>query len=269
MTASVNLENNLRESTSRNVLATIPGTDRADEYVVYMAHWDHFGVSIDESLDDRIFNGAFDNATGTAALLELARVYSELPEPTSRSLLFLAVTAEEQGLLGSAYYGSYPVYPANHTVAAINMDGMNIDGPMNDITAVGYGNSELDDYLERAAAAQGRVVNPDPESEKGFYYRSDHFSFAKVGIPALYTDAGIDHVEHGSQWTLDKRAEYNAERYHKPTDEFDESWDWSGAVDDLRLLFDIGFRIADSDAYPNWRQGTEFKAIRDADMANR
>lgn len=265
--ASVTLNNNLRESTSRNVLAVLPGTTRADEYVVYMAHWDHFGTSTDPSLEDKIFNGAVDNATGTAALLELARTFASLPERPARSVLFLAVTAEEQGLLGSAYYATYPVYPTNKTAAAINIDGLNLDGPMNDITAVGFGNSELDDYLERAAAAEGRVVNPDPEPEKGFYYRSDHFSFAKVGVPALYTDAGIDQVEHGPEWTLERRADYTANRYHKPSDEFNEEWDWRGAVDDLRLLFDVGYRIADSADFPNWRDGNEFKAIRDADMS--
>jgi len=267
MTASVTLDNSVTESLSRNVLAVLPGTDRADEYVVYMGHWDHFGTSADPSLDDPIFNGAKDNATGTAALLELARTYAALDERPARSLLFLAVTAEEQGLLGSDYYGSYPVYPTNKTVAAINIDVLNTDGIMNDITVVGFGNSELDDYVTSSAAAQGRVVNPDPEPEKGFYYRSDHFSFAKVGIPALYTDPGTDHVEHGAEWTMEQRADYTANRYHKPSDEFDESWDWQGAVDDLRLLFDVGFRLATSDDFPNWREGTEFRAIRDADMA--
>ncbi len=264
--ATTSLTIEATQSTSQNVLAVLPGTDRADEYMVYMAHWDHLGTD-PTIVGDGIYNGAFDNATGTAGLLELAQAYASLDEPLSRSILFLAVTAEEKGLLGSAYYAANPVFPRNKTVAAINMDGLNADGPMNDITVIGYGASELDDYLETAAAAQNRVIRADPEPEKGFYYRSDHFSFAKQGIPALYTDAGIDHVEHGEGWTLARRDEYTADRYHKPTDEFDPSWDFSGAVDDLRVLLSIGLRLANESAFPNWREGNEFRAIRDADMA--
>jgi Zn-dependent M28 family amino/carboxypeptidase len=268
VTASVSITNNLEQSRSNNVVGVWQGSDRADEYVVYMAHWDHFGR--DESLEgDQIYNGAFDNATGMAGLLELAESYTRLEERPSRSVLFLAVTAEEFGLLGSAYYATHPVYPRNKTVAAINMDGLNIYGPMNDITVIGHGNSELDEYLEAAARDENRVVRGDPEPEKGFYYRSDHFSFAKEGIPALYTDNGIDHVEHGEEWTMARRDEYTAQRYHKPSDEFDPNWDLSGAVDDLRILFVVGYRIAASDDFPNWREGTEFKAKRDADMGSR
>ncbi len=263
---STSLSNTLVRSSSANVIGRLAGVDRPDEYVLYMAHWDHFGM--DPSLEgDQIYNGAFDNATGTSGLLELARAFTSLDSGPSRSLLFLAVTAEEQGLLGSAYYAQNPVYPRQKTVAAINMDGMNMDGPMRDITVIGYGNSELDDYVEEAAAEQGRTVRSDPEPEKGFYYRSDHFTFAKEGVPALYTDAGVDHVEHGEAWTMERRAEYTAERYHKPSDEYDPSWDLTGALDDLRLLFTVGYRLASSDGFPNWRQGTEFKARRDQEMA--
>ena len=264
--ASTSLTNEVTRSTSRNVLAVLPGTDRADEYIVYMAHWDHLGKNAAIE-GDGIYNGALDNATGVAGLLELAQAFASLEQRPARSILFLAVTAEEKGLLGSAYYAANPVYPRNKTVAAINMDGLNIDGPTNDITVIGYGASELDDYLEEAAAAQGRVIRADPEPEKGFYYRSDHFSFAKQGIPALYTDAGIDHVEHGEQWTLARRDEYTAKRYHKPTDEYDPEWDLSGAVNDLRILFDIGFRLSNETTFPNWRVGNEFRARREADMA--
>jgi Zn-dependent M28 family amino/carboxypeptidase len=264
--ASTSLTNQITRSTSRNVLAVLPGSDRSDEALVYMAHWDHLGQDPDIA-GDGVYNGALDNATGTAGLLELAQAYAFLEEPPSRSILFLAVTAEEKGLLGSAYYASNPVYPRTKTVAAINMDGLNVDGPMNDITVIGYGASELDDYLEDEAIVQERVIRADPEPEKGFYYRSDHFSFAKEGIPALYTDAGIDHVEHGEQWTLARRDAYTAERYHKPTDEFDPTWDLSGAVADLRILFNIGFRLANESTFPNWRIGNEFRARRDAEMA--
>ncbi len=268
LSASLSLTNNLRRSNSNNVLAVLPGSQDSEEYVVFMAHWDHFGL--DESLPgDQIYNGALDNATGVAGLLALAKAFAGLPEPPSRSVLFLAVTAEEQGLLGSAYYAANPVYPTRRTVAAINMDGLNILGPMKDITVIGYGNSDLDDYLDEAARQDGRTVRGDPEPEKGYYYRSDHFSFAKVGIPALYTDAGIDHVEHGEEWTRQKREEYIANNYHRVSDEYDPSWDMSGAVDDLRILFSVGYRIANSSDYPNWREGTEFKATRDADMEGR
>jgi Zn-dependent M28 family amino/carboxypeptidase len=180
--------------------------------------------------------------------------------------MFLSVTAEEQGLLGSAYYAGDPSRPLDHTVAAINMDGLNTAGPMQDITVIGLGNSELDDYLMAAASARDRVVRPDPEAEKGFFYRSDHFSFAKHGVPALYTDGGIDHVELGEEYGRRLREQYTAERYHKPSDEFDETWDLTGAVDDLRLLFEVGYRLASEDAWPNWRAGNEFRARRDEMM---
>jgi Zn-dependent M28 family amino/carboxypeptidase len=265
--ASMALKNTLRRSTSRNVLATLPGTDRADEYVIYMAHWDHLGK--DDSLEgDGIYNGALDNATGTANLIELAEAFLSLDERPRRSLVFLATTAEEQGLLGSAYYADNPVYPPAQTVAAINMDGANIWGSMKDVTVIGLGMSELDDYITDAADAQGRTVRPDPEGEKGLYYRSDHFELAKKGIPALYTDSGTDHHEHGTDWSMEKRKEYTSERYHKPSDEFDEDWDLSGAVDDVRLFFRIGYRLAGEDTFPNWHDGTEFKAIRDTMIAS-
>jgi Zn-dependent M28 family amino/carboxypeptidase len=230
-----------------------------------MAHWDHFGI--DPALEgDQIYNGALDNATGTAALIELAEAFKKLESPPSRSIIFLAVTAEEQGLLGSKYYATHPVYPPAKTVAAINMDSLNIYGKMKDITIIGYGNSELDDYVEAAAAEQGRRVRPNATPEKGSFYRSDHFPFAKQGIPALYTSSGNDQVEHGEDWTLAKKEKYTAENYHKPSDEFDPSWDLSGAIEDLRLLFRVGYKLSMESTFPNWKEGTEFKAKRDADM---
>ena len=253
------------ESTSDNVIARIPGSERPDEVVLYMAHWDHFGMGSD-TLDDRIYNGAFDNATGTAGLLELARAFMAQPSAPERSVVFLAVTAEEQGLLGSAYYGSNPVYPTHQTVAAINLDGMNTDGPMRDITVVGMGASSLDDLLAEAARGQNRTLRPDPEPEKGYYYRSDHFSLAKVGVPSLYTDGGIDHVEHGEAWTLERRADYVANRYHSPADEFDPNWDFEGMLQDLALVYSVGQTIAESPMMPEWNEGNEFRSIREADL---
>ncbi len=263
--ASLTVLNDIEHSRSRNVLAKIPGATRPDEVIIYTAHWDHFGKSPDMA-GDNIFNGAFDNATGTASLLELAEAFLALEQPPARSIVFLAVTAEEQGLLGSSYYAANPVFPPNKTVAAINIDGLNVYGKMKDITIVGYGNSELDDYAAAAAKTQGRSVRPDPEPQKGYFYRSDHFNFAKRGIPALYTDNGIEHVQHGSEWTLEQMAKYTSERYHKPSDEFDPGWDLTGAIDDIHLLFEVGYRLSNESRFPNWRAGNEFKALRDADL---
>lgn len=266
LTASLILKNSIKESVSRNVIALVPGSERADEFIFYTAHWDHFGR--DPNLEgDQIFNGALDNATGISGLIELARAFKNLGSPPERSIALLAVTGEEQGLLGSLYYATHPIYPTHKTVAAINMDALNIYGPMKDITIVGYGKSELDDYVKAAAAEQGRVVKPDPTPERGSFYRSDHFSFAKQGIPALYTGTGNDHVEHGEEWTRALKDKYITENYHKPSDEFDPNWDLRGAVDDLRLLFKVGYKLSMESTFPNWREGTEFKAKRDADMS--
>ena len=265
--ASLVLKNSIKESVSRNVIAVVPGAERADEFIFYMAHWDHFGR--DPQLEgDQIFNGALDNATGTAGLIELARAFKNVNPPPQRSIALLAVTAEEQGLLGSLFYATNPIYPTNKTVAAINMDALNIYGPMKDITIVGYGKSELDDYVKEVATEQGRVVKPNPTPERGSFYRSDHFSFAKQGIPSLYTGTGNDHVEYGEEWTRAQKEKYNSENYHKPSDEFDPDWDLSGAIDDLRLLFKVGYKLSRESTFPNWREGTEFRAKRDADMSN-
>ncbi len=263
----MSLRNKIERSNSNNFFALLPGSDRADEYVIYMAHWDHLGR--DPGLEgDQIYNGAVDNASGTAALLELAEAFASLERRPRRSLVFFATTAEEQGLLGSAYYAAHPIYPFERTVAAINIDGLNVLGPMRDVVVVGYGNSELDDYLSEAAATQDRVLVPDPEAEKGFFYRSDHFPLARQGVPALYTDVGSDHSEHGKEWTQRQKDEWTARRYHKPSDEYDPSWDLTGAVDDVRLFFRVGYRLANEARFPNWREGTEFKAARDALMAS-
>jgi len=269
LTASVELRNTIERSASPNVVAVIPGAERPREYVIFTAHYDHFGTDSTLAADDRIYNGARDNATGTAGLIELARAFTTAPEGPERSVMFLAVTAEEQGLLGSAYYAAHPIVPLDHTAAVINMDALNTWGATRDVTVVGLGNSELDDYARTAAAAQGRTVIPDPEPEKGFYYRSDHFEFAKMGVPALYTDPGIDLVEGGEERGRSELAEYTAERYHQPSDEYDPSWDLSGAIQDVRLFFRVGWRIANESTWPNWREGTEFRALRDEMMADR
>jgi len=261
LTVSYSIRNTIEHSVSHNVMAVLPGAEQPEEYVIYSAHWDHFGV--DE--EGRIYNGARDNATGLAAMLEIARAYTELPEPPKRSILFLPVTAEERGLLGSEYYGTHPVKPLDRSVAAINMDALNIWGPTRDITVIGYGNSELDEYVDAVAEQQGRYVRPDPEPEKGRFYRMDHFSFAKEGLPALATEHGVDHAEHGEDWMIERIDEWTEENYHKPSDMFDaDEWDLSGAVDDTRMYFQVGYELANTETFPNWREGTEFKAKRDA-----
>ena len=262
---SVSLKNSIRHVVSKNVVAVLPGTDRSDEYIIHMAHWDHLGRN-PALKGDQIFNGAADNATGAAGLIELANAYLSGAQKPRRSIMFMAVTAEEQGLLGSAYYGRHPLVPLNKTVAAINMDVLNTYGKTRDVTIIGYGNSALDDYVDRAAKQQKRSVNPDPEPEKGGFYRSDHFSLSKEGVPALYFDGGVDNIAHGRKWMLDQIADYTANRYHKPSDEYSDSWDMSGAVEDLELIYKVGLQLSQENSFPNWRDGNEFKAKRDAMM---
>jgi len=265
LTASMNLKSTRRTVESRNVIAKLTGSDPVgrDEYVIYTAHWDHFGVGAAIN-GDSIYNGAFDNATGTAALLAFARAFKALPTPPRRTVVMLAVTAEEQGLLGSQYYAERPLYPLAQTVANINVDGVNVDGRTSDVTVIGLGASELDDEVQAAAAIQKRTVRPDAEPEKGYYYRSDHFNFAKVGVPALYTDGGVDFVGESPDYGTKARERYIAEDYHKPSDEVKPFWRMDGAVDDLRLLLKIGYWLAESDRFPEWRPGNEFKPARDA-----
>jgi Zn-dependent M28 family amino/carboxypeptidase len=263
--ANLVVKNTLRQIDSANVVAKLEGSEKKDEYVVYTAHWDHLGRD-PKMQGDQIFNGALDNATGTAALLEIAEAFTKLATPPKRSVLFLAVTAEEYGLVGSKYYATNPLYPLNKTLANINTDGVNQWGRTRDVTMVGDDNSTLIDLLRDTAQAQGRVVNPDPEPEKGFYYRSDHFEFARVGVPALYPDSGIDYIGKDATYSKTKRDEYTSRDYHKVTDEVKPDWDLSGAVEDMQLITIIGWRVANGDAFPEWKAGSEFKAKRDATM---
>ncbi|MCE2514103.1 MAG: M28 family peptidase [Acidobacteria bacterium] len=263
VTGSLRVRNELRRIDSQNVVARIEGSGAPDEVVMYVAHWDHMGV--DPSLEgDQIFNGAADNATGTAGLIEIARAFREAPEPPRRSILFLAVTAEEQGLLGSRHYGENPLYPAGQTVAALNMDVLNQWGRTRDLTIVGMGQSGLDAVAAEVAAGLGRTLAPDPEPEKGFYYRSDHFSFAKAGIPAFYADPGVEYLDKPEGYGIEKRAEYNANDYHQVSDEVKPDWDLSGALEDLTFLYRMGARLADGDEWPAWSETSEFRAIREA-----
>ncbi|PYR27126.1 MAG: peptidase M28 [Acidobacteria bacterium] len=260
VTASMTIRNKLRSIDSQNVLGTLSGSDSAldDEYVVYTAHWDHFGKS-----PEGIFHGAEDDALGCSALIELARAFKRLPTPPRRSILFLAVTAEEQGLLGSQYYSVTPIHPLAKTVADINMDSWNVHGRTRDITLIGLGASELDDYVRDAAAEQGRIVKGDPEPEKGMYYRSDHFNFAKQGVPALDPDSGVEFIGKPAEYAKKVRDEWTEQRYHTPKDVVLPDWDLTGTNEDLKVLFAVGYRVAQADRMPEWKPGNEFKAKRD------
>ena len=263
-TATFGLDVSTREVRSRNVVARLPGAhpERRDEYVVYTAHWDHIGR--DTTLTgDQIYNGAHDNASGTATLLEIAEAFAALETPPDRSILFLAVTAEEFGLLGAKYYATHPLYPLERTVANLNMDGANQWGRTRDVVVIGSGNTTLEEVLAREATAEGRTITDDPEPEKGFFYRSDHFELAKVGVPALYIDTGTEFTDRPAEYGRQKREEYTANDYHKPSDEIKPDWDLSGAAEDARLLFRVGYRVAQTPEYPAWNEGTEFRARRE------
>ncbi|HEX8353310.1 MAG TPA: M28 family metallopeptidase [Pyrinomonadaceae bacterium] len=265
--ATFSIKNTLRTIDSQNVVARLEGSDPAlrNEYVVYSAHWDHLGRD-ENAQGDGIYNGAIDNASGIAQVLELAEAFTKLPAPPKRSLVFLAVTAEEKGLLGAKYYAEHPLYPPAKTLANINIDGANQWGRTRDLTVVGDGNTTLDDLAREVAAMQGRTVKPDPEPEKGFYYRSDHFEFAKIGVPAFYADTGTEYVGKSPEFSQTKRDEYTSRDYHKPTDEVKPDWDLSGAVEDAQFLLTVGHRVLQGDKYPEWKPGTEFKAKRDESL---
>ncbi len=267
VTASISLQNRLRIIRSRNVVGKLEGSDRnlKDEYVIYTAHWDHLGIG-PEVNGDGIYNGAIDNATGIGGLIELARAYGRLSEPPRRSILFLAVTAEEQGLLGSEYYAVTPIYPLASTLAVINMDSLNVHGRTHDVTLVGFGNSDLDDIAAQVAAGQERVIKPDPTPEKGSYYRSDHFPFAKQGVPALSAGAGIEYIGKPEDYGRKIKEDYTARIYHQPTDVVQPDWDMSGAVQDLQFYGLVGYRVAQTEKYPEWKAGTEFKSVREAQL---
>lgn len=266
-TGSFTISQRLRGVPSRNVVGMVRGSDPtlADEVVIYTAHWDHFGVG-EPVNGDNIYNGARDNATGTAALIELARAFVAAGPP-KRSIIFLAVTAEENGLLGSKWYAANPLYPLEKTLANINVDVLNTWGKTRDIVVVGSGSTTLEDLLAEAAAADGRVVAPDPEPSKGFFYRSDHFEFAKMGVPALYVNEGVEFIGRPEGYGQKLRDEWVANLYHKPADEVDPAWDLSGAIADLSLLYQVGRRVADGAVWPAWKDGTEFKAVREAALA--
>jgi Zn-dependent M28 family amino/carboxypeptidase len=249
--------------TSQNVIAKITGTKRPDEYILYTAHWDHLGVGQPDAKGDSIFNGALDNASGTAALLEMARAFRNLEEKPERSILFLAVTGEEQGLLGSEYYGQHPIYPLKKTVADLNMDVISPNEKTNDVVITGYGQNELENDVVEIARIQGRYIAPESKPEAGHYFRSDHFSLAKVGVPALDVKGGVDIVGKGKDYGRKEEQDYVTNHYHARSDEYDPKWTFDGGMQDMELLFLIGKKLAFEASWPAWKPGSEFKAIRE------
>ncbi|MEM6737835.1 MAG: M28 family peptidase [Bacteroidota bacterium] len=260
LTVSVSVKNEIKKDVSKNVVAMIKGSESPDEYVIYSAHWDHLGVGqkID---DDSIYNGAYDNASGMATLLGIAEAMAQAPSP-KRSVVFLAVTAEEQGLLGSKHYAEHPIFPPFQTVANINMDGITTFGPMKDLTVIGFGQSELEDIAERVAKTQGRYIIADPDPGKGYFFRSDHFQFAKIGIPALYASGSYEHMTKGVKYMDSINQIYLNTQYHRPQDEFHESWTFDGMALDGALMMEVGYRVANSADWPKWKESSEFKSMR-------
>jgi Zn-dependent M28 family amino/carboxypeptidase len=265
--ASMAIGNSLRTIDSRNVVAKLEGSDPVlkNQYVVYSAHWDHLGVG-EPVKGDRIYNGALDNASGVGTVLEIARALKQAQPPARRSFLFLMVTAEEKGLIGSEYYSLNPLYPLAQTAANINIDEINPWGRTKDVSVIGLGASDLDDYLRAAAQEQGRTLTPDAEPEKGFYYRSDHFNFAKQGVPALDPNPGDTFIDKPADWVKAKKNDWDNNIYHSPQDEVQPDWDLSGAAEDAQLFVAVGYRVANAAALPQWKPGNEFKAKRDAQL---
>ncbi len=266
MTMSAGLSNSISVSDSKNVIGKIEGTERPDEYVLYMGHWDHLGT--DPNMEgDNIYNGAVDNATGTAGLLMLARSYMQMDVKPKRSIMFVAVTAEESGLLGSRHFGNNSPVPLNKIVGGINMDALNVYGPTRNISVIGYGSSELEKYLAKAASEQGRTIGPEPTPEKGYFYRSDHFNLAKKGVPMLYAKGGVDLIDGGVEAGQKAQKDYITNDYHKPSDEINDSWVLAGAAEDLQLFLKVGQQLASESTFPAWYPGNEFRAIREKSLA--
>jgi len=268
VTASAELNTALRRSEDANVIGVIPGAERPEEYVLYMGHWDHLGVNPTTEGEDKIFNGAVDNATGVAALLEIAEKFATNDEPPARSLMIAAVTAEESGLLGSAYMAEDPPVPLKQIVGGVNIDAILPTPPTKDLVVVGSGASELEDILSDVAAKRDMYLRPDAEPEKGYFYRSDHISLAKKGVPMLYADGGFDLRDGGEDAGKQYGEDYRENDYHKPSDEYDEAWNMEGIAQTANVLYETGAALAYSDQWPNWREGNEFRALRDAQRAD-
>ena len=262
LNVSVSVKNEIKKDVSKNVVAMIPGTEKKDEVIIYSAHWDHLGVG--KPIDgDSIYNGAIDNASGTAGLLAIAEALKK-GEATKRSIVFIALTGEEQGLLGSAYYAEHPIFDPKKSVANINMDALASPGKMKDLTITGYGHSEMDEYAKAEALKQDRYIIPDPEAEKGYFFRSDHFNFAKIGIPALYASGTYEGFDKSIEEVKELSTYYNINNYHQVSDEYNaETTELSGVQLDLQLFYTIGLKLANEDYFPKWYDGSEFKAARE------
>lgn len=261
VTTSVGIHNTFRKSTSNNVIAKLEGSKRPDEVIIYTAHWDHLGIG--EPVEgDSIYNGAIDNAAGVSALFELAKAFKAAKASPERSIVFLAVTAEEEGLLGSAYYAQHPIYPLNKTVANLNMDAFSPLGATKDVSVVGIGQTEIEDYVAKSAAKFGRVMKGESDPTSGGFYRSDHFNFVKAGVPGLFMGAGNELLSADTA-DIERRREALAGRYHTVTDEVDENWDFGGIIEDIRLFFDIGYTMSMESTFPNFKAKSEFKELGD------
>lgn len=258
---TISFNNRIKYNVSHNVAGLLPGSRKPAEYIIYSAHWDHFGIGIPVD-GDSIYNGAIDNASGVASMLAIAKAFTSLPQPPERSILFLAVTAEEQGLLGSQYYATHPLFPLNKTVADINMDAMGSYGKTKDIVVTGLGQNHLEDYIQAIARKDSLTVGGDLNPSSGGYFRSDHFSFAKVGVPAIDVHNGLESENHDDAWVKKQRTDYGAHKYHQPADEYDPNGDYEGMVQVSRILFNLGHQLSVQDTFPTWKKGSEFEAAR-------
>jgi len=266
LNVSLNLSVKLKYSTSHNVIAVLKGTTRPEESIIYTAHWDHLGIGKPDAKGDSIYNGAVDNASGTAALLAVAKAFTQVKEKPQRSIIFLSVTAEEQGLLGSEYYATHPIYPLKKTLADLNMDALGSYGETKDFDITGKGQNELEDYVDRFAKEQGYYTQGDKNPGAGGYYRSDHFNFAKVGVPAIDMNNGAESVEHGAAWGKQQQKIYNDQHYHQPSDNYSADMNTEGMAQMANLLFKVGYQLSNETTFPGWKKGSEFKAIREKSM---
>jgi len=266
LSATVTLQNKLKYSTSHNVIAMLKGSTNPGEYILYTAHWDHLGIGKPDAKGDSIYNGAVDNASGVAAVLSEARAFAQLKDKPARSIIFLAVTGEEQGLLGSEYYATHPIYPLNKTVASLNMDALGDYGVTNDFSVTGKGQNDLEDYVEDFAKQDGKKITGDKNPGAGGYYRSDHFNFAKVGVPALDINNGAESTDKGEAWGRQQQKEYNEKHYHQPSDNYSPAMNADGMAEVANILFNVGNKLANETTFPGWKNGSEFKAVREKSM---
>jgi Zn-dependent M28 family amino/carboxypeptidase len=268
-TLDAHAHSTIAHMTTRNIVGVVRGAKHPDDYVLYTAHWDHLGVKPDVAGPDKIYNGAVDNGMGSSSILEIGEAFAHDKPAPQRSVAIIGWTMEEQGLLGSEYFSKHPLWPLRHMVGGVNLDANLPEGKAHDMVVVGNGASELEDKLAAVLKTQGRVISPDPEPEKGAFYRSDHISLAKVGVPMLDPGGGYDLIEGGKAAGQALRDDYRLHHYHQPSDEWQANWDLSGPVSDLDALYSLGDELANSDAWPDWYAGDEFRAVRDKSLAGK